>query len=250
MTAFDGKVVLITGGTRGIGRACAAYFAGRGAQVAICGRSLETATAAANELGHGTRAFQADMADPDAPAALIASVEDAFGPVAILVNNAGLARDTLLMRMKDDDWAQVIDTDLTGVFRCCRAVVRGMMKQRWGRIINISSVIGIVGQAGQANYAAAKAGLLGLTRSLARELGSRNITVNAVAPGIILPPPGKGPGYLRKIRGRTLLGTHGSIHHITDSVLFLLKNDFITGETLFVDGGENLKRKRYAPSVR
>ena len=185
MTAFDGKVVLITGGTRGIGRACAAYFAGRGAQVAICGRSLETATAAANELGHGTRAFQADMADPDAPAALIASVEDAFGPVAILVNNAGLARDTLLMRMKDDDWAQVIDTDLTGVFRCCRAVVRGMMKQRWGRIINISSVIGIVGQAGQANYAAAKAGLLGLTRSLARELGSRNITVNAVAPGLI-----------------------------------------------------------------
>ncbi|MGI6461701.1 MAG: 3-oxoacyl-[acyl-carrier-protein] reductase [Candidatus Hydrogenedentales bacterium] len=241
MNEFGGKVVLVTGGTRGIGRACAVHFANRGAQVAICGRTLDTATAAANEIGHGTRAFQADMADPEAPAALVSAVEEAFGPVAVLVNNAGLTRDTLLMRMKDDDWTQVIDADLTGVFRCCRAVVRGMMKQRWGRIINISSVIGILGQPGQANYAAAKAGLLGLTRSLARELGSRSITVNAVAPGFIETDMTAAiqADMREAMLTRIPLGRVGSPEDVAGLVGYLASEaaGYITGATIAIDGG-------------
>lgn len=241
MNEFGGKVVLVTGGTRGIGRACAVHFATRGAQVAICGRTLDTATAAANEIGHGTRAFQADMADPEAPAALVSAVEEAFGPVAVLVNNAGLTRDTLLLRMKDDDWTQVIDADLTGVFRCCRAVVRGMMKQRWGRIINISSVIGILGQPGQANYAAAKAGLLGLTRSLARELGSRSITVNAVAPGFIETDMTAAiqADMREAMLARIPLGRVGSPEDVAGLVGYLVSEaaGYITGATIAIDGG-------------
>jgi len=241
MSEFEGKVVLVSGGTRGIGRACAEYFSNRGAKVALCGRTIDTATAAAEDIGGDTRAFQADMGDPEAPAALVSAVEQAIGPVAILVNNAGLARDTLLMRMKDDDWAQVIDANLTGVFRCCRAVVRGMMKQRWGRIINISSVIGLAGQAGQANYAASKAGLLGLTKSLARELGSRNITVNAVAPGLIdTEMTAVIQGEQREaVLARIPLGRAGTPQEVAGLVGYLASDAaaYITGATITIDGG-------------
>ena len=185
MSEFAGKVALVTGGTRGIGRACAALLAREGAQVALCGRSKDTAEAAAAALEGDVRGFRADIADREAVDALVKDVAEAFGPVNILVNNAGITRDGLLMRMKDEDWEAVLNTNLAGAFYCCRAVARGMLKQRWGRIINISSVIGLRGQAGQANYSAAKAGLLGFTKALAQELAPRNITVNAVAPGFI-----------------------------------------------------------------
>jgi 3-oxoacyl-[acyl-carrier protein] reductase len=241
MSEFDGKVVLVTGGTRGIGRACVEHFSNQGAKVALCGRNLDTAMAAAEDIGGDTKAFQADLGDPEAPAKLVAAVEEALGPVSILVNNAGLTRDTLLMRMKDDDWAQVIDANLTGAFRCCRATVRGMMKQRWGRIINISSVLGLVGQAGQANYAASKAGLLGLTKSLAQELASRNITVNVVAPGLIDTEMTAGiQGDQREaLLSRIPLGRAGTPEEVAGLVGYLASETaaYITGATITIDGG-------------
>lgn len=241
MSEFEGKVALVTGGTRGIGRACAELFSNRGAKVALCGRNIDTATAAAEDIGGDTRAFQADMADPEAPGALVAAVEEAFGPVSILVNNAGLSHDGLLLRMKDGDWDQVIEANLSGVFRCCRAVARGMMKQRWGRIINISSVIALVGQAGQANYAASKAGLLGLTKSLAQEFASRNITANAIAPGLIdtdMTAVIQG-GNRDTLLARIPLGRPGRPDEVASLVGYLASDSagYITGATITIDGG-------------
>ncbi|MBZ0261832.1 MAG: 3-oxoacyl-ACP reductase FabG, partial [Hyphomicrobiales bacterium] len=189
MSEFEGKVVLITGGTRGIGRGCAEAFAQAGAKVAICGRDQKTAEDAASAIAEATGAdvkgFAADVGNSESVDALVAAVRETCGPVYVLVNNAGITRDGLLMRMKNEDWDAVMDTNLNGVFYLCRAVSRDMLKQRAGRIINISSIIGLRGQAGQANYAAAKAGLLGFTKSLARELGSRGVTANVVCPGYI-----------------------------------------------------------------
>jgi NAD(P)-dependent dehydrogenase (short-subunit alcohol dehydrogenase family) len=159
VSEFENKVVLVTGGTRGIGRACAEAFAKDGAKVAICGRNEETARAAAEELGNGVRGYGADMASSEAVDAMFKAIAADLGPVGILVNNAGLVRDGLVLRMKNDDWNTVIAADLSGPFYCCRAAARDMIKARWGRIINISSVIGLHGQAGQTNYAAAKAGI-------------------------------------------------------------------------------------------
>jgi 3-oxoacyl-[acyl-carrier protein] reductase len=241
VSEFEGKVVLVTGGTRGIGKACAAAFAAEGAKVAICGRNAETAAAAANEIGHGTRGYGADMADPAAVDALVKAVAADLGPVGILVNNAGVVRDGLLMRMKNDDWDTVIAADLSGPFYCCRAVARDMVKGRWGRIINISSVIGLHGQAGQANYAAAKAGLIGFTKALAQELGSRNVTVNAVAPGYITTDMTSSiPEEARKvIIQRTPLGREGTPEEIASVVKFLAGDgaSYITGAVIQVDGG-------------
>lgn len=241
MNEFEGKVVLVTGGTRGIGRACAEHFSNRGAKVALCGRNLDTATAAAEDIGGDTRGFQADMGDPEAPAALVAAVEETFGPVAILVNNAGVTRDTLVLRMKDEDWAHVIDANLTGVFRCCRAAVRGMMKQRWGRIINVASIMGLIGQAGQANYVASKAGLIGLTKSLAQEFASRNITANAIAPGLIdteMTAVIQGP-QRDAVLERIPLGRAGTPEEVAGLAGYLASEAaaYVTGSTFVIDGG-------------
>ena len=241
MNEFEGKVVLVTGGTRGIGRACAEHFSNRGAKVALCGRNLDTATATAEDIGGDTRGFQADMGNPEAPAALVAAVEETFGAVSILINNAGVTRDTLVLRMKDEDWAHVIDANLTGVFRCCRAVVRGMMKQRWGRIINIASIMGLVGQAGQANYVASKAGLIGLTKSLAQEFASRNITANAIAPGLIdteMTAVIQGP-QRDAVLERIPLGRAGTPEEVAALAGYLASEAaaYVTGSTFVIDGG-------------
>ncbi|MDQ3082036.1 MAG: 3-oxoacyl-ACP reductase FabG, partial [Gemmatimonadota bacterium] len=182
---LTGKTAIVTGSTRGIGRASAKALSDSGARVAIVGREREKATVVAREIGNGAAGFGCDMADTAQVIALIADVEKEFGGVDVLVNNAGVTRDNLVMRLKDEDWDAVINANLRGAFAAIRAVSRGMMKKRSGRIINMASVVGITGNKGQANYAASKAGLIALTKSVAKELGSRNILVNAIAPGFI-----------------------------------------------------------------
>lgn len=186
---LGGRVALVTGSTRGIGRAIAETLAAAGARVAVAGReearAVETAAAIAAATGAEVRGFAADVSDAAAAAGLVEQVERAFGQLDILVNNAGLTRDNLIMRLKDDDWNAVIDANLRGAFITSRAASRGMMKRRWGRIINIASVVGITGNKGQSNYAASKAGLIGLTKSIAKELASRNVLANVIAPGFI-----------------------------------------------------------------
>ncbi|HNR30861.1 MAG TPA: 3-oxoacyl-[acyl-carrier-protein] reductase [Candidatus Hydrogenedentes bacterium] len=241
MNRFDGKVTLITGGTRGIGLACAQRFAAEGARVALCGRDPERAAQAAADIGDGARGYACDVADPAAVDRLVAAVRADLGPVAILVNNAGLTRDGLLARMKDDDWDAVLRADLTGAFYLCRAVARDMLKQRYGRIINVASVVAIHGQAGQTNYCAAKAGLIGFTKAYAREVASRNITVNAVAPGFIQTEmtahlaPDAVNGILEQIPLQRL----GAPEDVASAVLFLASEDaaYITGAVLPIDGG-------------
>ncbi len=245
MAEFDGKVVLVTGGTRGIGRACAKAFAAQGARVAICGRSAEAADAAAQaiagESGGEVRGFVADVGNPESVAALIRSIEEFLGPIDILVNNAGITRDGLLMRMKDEDWDAVIATNLSGAFYCCRAVARAMLKKRAGRIINLSSIIGLRGQAGQANYAAAKGGVIAFTKALAQELASRNVTVNAVAPGYIdTDMTGQLTDEQRTaVIDKVPLKRSGTADEVAAAVCFLASDaaGYITGSVLTIDGG-------------
>jgi len=238
---FKDKVVLVTGGTRGIGRACVEAFAAAGAKVALCGRSAETAQKAADEIGQGVEAHAANVGNPDDAGNLVKAVSESLGPIAILVNNAGITRDGLLMRMKNEDWQAVLDVNLSGAFYCSRAVSRGMLKQRWGRIINISSINGLRGQAGQANYSATKAGLIGFTKALARELGSRSVTVNVVAPGYIETDmtAGIGEELTAEIVKQTPLGRVGQSNEIASAVTFLASEgaSYITGAVLQVDGG-------------
>ena len=239
---LSGEVALVTGASRGIGAAIAGELAARGATVIGTATSDGGAEAIGSRLaaqgGHGRRL---DVTDAAAVDALIEAIARDFGPVSILVNNAGITRDNLLMRMKDEDWQAILDTNLTSVYRTCKAVMRSMMKARRGRIVNIASVIGATGNAGQANYAAAKAGIIAFSKSLAREIGSRNVTVNVVAPGFIdtdmtrdLPEDAK-----NAMLGQIALGRLGEPADIARAVAFLAGPDagYITGETLHVNGG-------------
>jgi 3-oxoacyl-[acyl-carrier protein] reductase len=241
---MEGKIALVTGASRGIGQACALALANEGATVigtATSDKGAEAITAylqAAGAKGHGMKLNVTDAAEVDA---VIAAIEKDFGAIGILVNNAGITRDNLLMRMKDEEWNEIMATNLTSVFRLSRAVLRAMMKARAGRIISIASVVGAMGNAGQTNYSAAKAGIMGFTKSLAREVGSRNITVNCVAPGFIdtdmtrALPDAQRQALLEHIP----LGRLGAAEDIANAVAFLASDRavYITGTTLHVNGG-------------
>ncbi len=244
MLSLEGKVALVTGASQGIGRACSIALARAGASVAVAARNEVKLQEVVNEIaGHGgnAKAFPMDVASEESIKATAKDVLAHFGSVHILVNNAGITKDTLLLRMKRADWDDVITTNLTGTFLLTQALVSSMMKARWGRIINISSVVGETGQAGQANYAASKAGLIGFTKSLARELASRNITANAVAPGYI--ETAMTAVLDEKQRGAMLgqipLNRPGTDEDIAHAVRFLASDEaaYITGHVLDVNGG-------------
>lgn len=238
---LSGRTALVTGSTRGIGRAIAESLAAAGSKVAIVGRDETRARAAADAISADARGFACDVGDPASVTALVDDVEREFGGIDILVNNAGLTRDNILFRIKDEDWDAVIDTNLRGAFVAIRAASRGMMKRRWGRIINIASVVGLVGNKGQVNYAASKAGLIGLTKSVAKELASRNVLANVVAPGYVetdmtaaLPEEAK-----TALFAQIPLGRLGTPQDIAGMVTFLASDSasYITGQTFVVDGG-------------
>jgi 3-oxoacyl-[acyl-carrier protein] reductase len=239
---FTGKVVLVTGGSRGIGRACAVAFARAGATVVISYAGNEAAAAEAVALaGPNARSIKFDVADTAACAAAVDEVLKGSGRLDVLVNNAGVAIDGLAVRVKDDDWDRTLDTNLKGAFAMCRAVARPMMKQRSGAIVNLTSVVGETGNVGQTAYAASKAGLIGLTKSLARELSSRNIRVNAVSPGFIDTDMTAGLNpELRNAMTQTIpLGRLGTADEVARAVLFLASDaaSYVTGEVLKVNGG-------------
>ena len=239
------KCALVTGGSRGIGRAVCLKLASMGAMVGI--NYVANPTAAKETLQQieaiGGKGFvvQFDVADPKGVQDNIKELINTYGQIDILVNNAGITRDGLMARMKEDDWDSVLDTNLKGAFLCSKAVMRAMMKKRWGRIINISSVVGFVGNSGQVNYSAAKAGLTGLTKSMARELAGRNITVNCVAPGYIVTDMTDGltEDVQEALKAQIPLGTLGTAEDVAASVGFLASSDsnYITGQTLHVNGG-------------
>jgi 3-oxoacyl-[acyl-carrier protein] reductase len=241
---LEKDVAFVTGATRGIGRAIALELGRRGARVigtATSASGAEAISAYLAEAGVTGRGIVLNVADATAVEACFKAVEGEEGTPSILVNNAGVTRDGLLMRMSAEDWQTVVDTDLTAVYRTCKAVMRGMMKARRGRIVNIASVIGVMGNAGQTNYAAAKAGMIGFSKSLAREVGSRNITVNVVAPGFIVTDMTEALGEAQRtaLLGQVPLGRLGRPEDVAYAVAFLASPQaaYVTGETLHVNGG-------------
>ncbi|MCO4781983.1 MAG: 3-oxoacyl-[acyl-carrier-protein] reductase [Candidatus Cloacimonetes bacterium] len=248
MESLKGKVAVITGASRGIGLGIAERLAQSGVNLALISTNLDTITKVANDIsekyGVKTLPLQIDVKSSEEVNAGVKTVLDSFSQIDIMVNNAGITRDNLIIRLKEDDWSQVIDTNLKGAFLFCKAVAKPMMKQRAGSIINISSVVGVMGNAGQANYAAAKAGLIGLSKSLAKELGGRNIRVNTIAPGFIvskmtdeIPQKSKDEMF-----SRIPLGKFGEAKNIADCVAFLGSSmgNYITGSVIQVDGGLNM----------
>ncbi len=244
MTTLAGRIALVTGASQGIGRACALQLAQDGATLALAARNLAKLSEVAAEIaaaGGAAHCFALDVANEDSIKDCAKAVAAQLGPVHILVNNAGITRDILALRMKRKDWDDVLSTNLTGAFLMSQAVMSAMVKNRWGRIINITSIVGESGQAGQANYAASKAGLIGLTKSLARELASRSITVNAVAPGYIETPMTDvlTPEQKAATAQHIPLGRVGTVSEVAHAVAFLASEQagYITGHTLDVNGG-------------
>jgi 3-oxoacyl-[acyl-carrier protein] reductase len=242
---LDGRVALVTGGSRGIGAAVCAELGAAGAEVVVnyasSADAAEAVCAGIRDAGGSATALAGDISTPEGAAALVSQVESEVGPIAILVCNAGITRDNLIMKLSDEDWRAVVDTNLGGAFFTCRAVARPMLKRRAGAIVTMSSVVGVHGNAGQTNYAASKAGLIGLTKALAKELGGRGIRVNAIAPGYIsteltdaLPEAAR-----EAILGQTPLGRLGDAADVASAVRFLVSDAaaFVTGDVLAVDGG-------------
>jgi 3-oxoacyl-[acyl-carrier protein] reductase len=245
----EGRVAVVTGGGRGIGRAVAVRLANEGANVAISYRSND---AAAEEVAEEVRAagaqcetFKGDVASPEDVDALFKGVGEAFGPVEILINNAGLTRDNLMMRMKENEFDEVLSTNLKGTYLCTRAALRPMVRARWGRIVNVSSVVGLVGNAGQANYAASKAGIIGFTKSVAREVAQRGITANVVAPGYVETEltSSLSEEVKDRIREQVPAGRFAEAEEVAEVVAFLAGEGagYITGQTLAVDGGMTMQ---------
>ena len=241
MFNLEGKTALVTGATGGIGEAIAKSLQAQGARVALTGRKADVLESLAKEMGGDTQVFPCDLGEDGAGQKLIQDVEAALGSIDILVNNAGLTRDNIGMRMKDEEWDEVIQVNLGSVFRLTRAVLRGMMKRRFGRIINITSIVGVTGNAGQANYAASKAGMIGMSKSLAQEVASRGITINSLAPGFIKTAMTDVLTDQQKDKLLTAVptGRLGSVDDIAAGVVYLASEEasYVTGQTLHINGG-------------
>jgi 3-oxoacyl-[acyl-carrier protein] reductase len=245
----EGRVAIVTGGGRGIGRAIAVRLAEEGANLTVSYRSnddaAEETAESVREAGAKCELFKGDVASPTDVEALFEGVSEAYGRVDILVNNAGITRDNLMMRMKEDEFDEVLRTNLKGTYLCTRAALRPMVRARWGRILNVSSVVGLVGNAGQANYAASKAGIIGFTKSVAREVAQRGITVNAVAPGYVETElTGSLPEDVKaQIRGQVPMGRFGEAEEVAEVVAFLAGEGagYVTGQTIAVDGGMTMQ---------